>query len=298
LQLERNPGILQTIACSKEGAVPPGNRAVLGARFFFFIAPGEVPMKIRRLIGFLAVLGVVMGFEVASAPAVQDQKPDVEKKAGEEKKQNTAIIPKSFQPKRHEGFLEIAKKGDIDVLLMGDSITDGWRNAGKAVFEKHFVPLKTANFGIGGDKTQGVLWRMENGELEGYTPKLMMLMIGTNNIGGNSPEQIAEGIQAIVTKFRTKFPEAKVLLLAVFPRNVNPESKQRLAVKEINKIIAKFDDGKSVRYLDIGDKFLDKDGTLPKDIMPDALHPNAKGYQIWADAVMPTVYEMLGKKQE
>jgi lysophospholipase L1-like esterase len=252
----------------------------------------------------LAVLGLAMWFDVASAPAVQDQKPGEEKKAGEEKKKNPAVVPAPFGTKQHEQFVALAKKGDIEVLLMGDSITDWWRNRGKAVYEKHFGPLKAANFGIAGDRTQGVLWRMENGELEGYTPKLMMLMIGTNNIGGGrggmgtgtSAEQIAEGIQAIVTKFRTKFPEAKVLLLGVFPRDAQPDSPRRQTIKEINKIIAKFDDGKSVRYLDIGDKFLAKDGTLPKDVMPDALHPNEKGYQIWADAVMPTIHEMLGKK--
>jgi lysophospholipase L1-like esterase len=234
-----------------------------------------------------------------------------EKKAGEaqaqEKKKNTAIIPTPFQPKRHEGFIEIAKKGNIDVLLMGDSITDGWRSpkSGKPVYDKYFEPLKTANFGIGGDRTQGVLWRLENGEMEGYTPKLMMLMIGTNNIGaikkdgtttGNTPEEIAEGIKAIVDKFRGKFPQAKVLLLGVFPRNVDPESAQRKAVNNINKIISKYHDRKYVKYMDIGNKFLDKDGKLPKDVMPDALHPNQKGYEIWAEAVIPTIHEMLGKK--
>jgi lysophospholipase L1-like esterase len=256
-------------------------------------------MTLRNVWIALAVLGIGWLVGAPLAPAGQD------KQAGQDKRPNTAIIPAEFQPKRHEGFLAIAKKGDIDVLFMGDSITDGWRNAGKLVFEKHFVPLKTANFGIGGDKTQGILWRMDHGELEGYTPKLMMLMIGTNNIGGvkkdgtatgNTAEEIAEGIKAIVEKFRGKFPQAKVLLLAVFPRNVSPDSAQRAAVNNINKIIAKFDDGKSVRYLDIGNKFLNKDGTLPKDIMPDALHPNLRGYEIWAEAVLPTVHEMLGKK--
>jgi lysophospholipase L1-like esterase len=262
-------------------------------------------MTLRSIWIGLVFVGMCLLTRVPLAPAGQDKKTDADKQAGQEKRPNTAIIPTPFQPKRHEGFLEVAKKGDIDILFMGDSITDGWRTGGKPVFEKYFVPLKTANFGIGGDKTQGVLWRMDNGELEGYTPKLMMLMIGTNNIGGvkkdgtstgNTPEEIAEGIKAIVDKFRGKFPQAKVLLLAVFPRNVSPDSGQRTAVNNINKIIAKFDDGKNVRYLDIGNKFLAPDGTLPKDIMPDALHPNLRGYEIWADAVLPKIEEMLGKK--
>jgi lysophospholipase L1-like esterase len=265
-------------------------------------------MTLRNIWIGLAIVAIGWLVGAPVAPAGQDKKAGADKQVGQEKRPNTAIIPAEFLPKRHEGFLEVAKKGDIDILFMGDSITDGWRSpkSGKPVFDKYFVPLKTANFGIGGDKTQGVLWRMDHGELEGYTPKLMMLMIGTNNIGGvkkdgtttgNTAQEIAEGIKAIVDKFRGKFPQAKVLLLAVFPRNVSPDSAQRAAVNNINKIIAKFDDGKFVRYLDIGNKFLEKDGTLPKEIMPDALHPNLRGYEIWAEAVVPTINEMLGKKK-
>jgi lysophospholipase L1-like esterase len=271
-----------------------------------FFAKGKI-MKARNFVIALAILFTGLLTGVSFAPAGQDKKAAEEKKTGQDKKGNTAIIPTPFQPQRHEGFVEIAKKGDIDILFMGDSITDGWRSpkSGKPVFDKHFAPLKTANFGIGGDRTQGVLWRMENGELEGYTPKLMMLMIGTNNIGGmkkdgtftgNTPEEIAEGIKAVIDKFRGKFPQAKVLLLGVFPRNVSPDSAQRKSVNNINKIISKYDDGKYVRYMDIGDKFLDKDGKLPADVMPDALHPNLRGYEIWAEAVLPTIHEMLGKK--
>ena len=215
--------------------------------------------------------------------------------------QNTATIPTPFQPARHEAFVEIAKKGDIDCLLMGDSITDWWRRGGQEVYEKNFGSLKCANFGIAGDRTQGVLWRMENGELEGYTPKLMMLMIGTNNLGGgarpgNTPEEIAEGITAVVKKFRDKFPEAKVLLLGVFPRGASPTTPARDQIKQINDIIAKLDDGKIVRYMDIGPKFLEPDGSISKEVMADGLHPTAKGYEIWAAAVMATFLELLGKK--
>jgi lysophospholipase L1-like esterase len=216
--------------------------------------------------------------------------------------QNTAVIPAPFQPQRHEAFVEIAKQGNIDCLLMGDSITDWWRSIGKAVYDTHFGSLKCANFGISGDRTQGVLWRMENGELEGYTPKLMMLMIGTNNLGGgtrpgNTPEEIAEGITAVVTKFRTKFPQARVLLLGVFPRGRTADNPARERIKEINTIIAKLDDGKSVKYMDIGAKFLEPDGSIAVEVMKDALHPTEKGYQIWADAVTATFLELLtGKK--
>ena len=129
--------------------------------------------------------------------------------------QNTALVPAPFAEGRHAEFLERARQGDIDCLLMGDSITDWWRRAGLAVYEENFGSLNCANFGIAADRTQGVLWRFANGELDGYTPRLMMLMIGTNNLRfrgpPNTPEEVSMGIAAVVTRFRAKFPEAKVL---------------------------------------------------------------------------------------
>jgi len=196
--------------------------------------------------------------------------------------------------KRHDGFVAIAKKGGVDLLFLGDSITDGWRGGGKAVWEKNYTSLKAANFGIGGDQTQHVLWRLQNGELDGIKPKLAVLMIGTNNLGGNTDEEIADGIKAIVAELHKQTPETKLLLLGVFPRGMKADDKNRARIKNINSIIAKLDDnGKTVKYLDIGDKFLEADGTLPKSIMPDALHPNGKGYEIWSEAIAPTVTEMM-----
>jgi N-acetylglucosamine-6-sulfatase len=215
--------------------------------------------------------------------------------------QNTAVIPAPFQVPRHEQFVAEAARGGIECLLMGDSITDWWRNRGAEAYARHFSDLKCANFGIAGDRTQGVLWRMENGELNGYTPKAMMLMIGTNNLGGgragnaNTPEQIAEGIKAIVDKFRAKFPEAKVLLLGVFPRGAAPASQFREPIKRINAIIATYDDGRNVKFMDIGEKFLQPDGSISVEVMNDGLHPTLRGYEIWAEAVMPTFRAMVGR---
>jgi len=198
--------------------------------------------------------------------------------------------------KRHEGFLEITKKGDIGVVFLGDSITDGWRGGGKAVWEKSFGPLKPANFGIGGDRTQHVLWRIANGELDGLTPKAAVIMIGTNNLGGNTAEEIAAGITAIVKAVHAKHAATKILLLAVFPRGDDPAKPNvkasREKIKTINDIIAKLDDGKTVRFLDIGPKFLEADGKISKEIMPDYLHLSAKGYGIWADAITPLLSEL------
>jgi lysophospholipase L1-like esterase len=216
-------------------------------------------------------------------------------------KSNPAADPKPRDKgwvKRHEGFVAIAKKGDVDVLFLGDSITDAWRGkAAKPTWDKLFAPLKAANFGIGGDQTQHVLWRITNGELDGITPKVAVLMIGTNNLGGHSAEQIAGGVTAIVKSIQEKSPTTKIMLLAIFPRDAGPDSPRRAKIADINKMIAKLDDGKKVRYLDIGKKFLEADGTLPRTIMPDLLHLSARGYEIWGEAIDPLLHEMLGTKK-
>lgn len=207
---------------------------------------------------------------------------------------NKEMQPDANWMKRHEGFVEIAKKGDVDVLFLGDSITDAWRGkAAQPTWEKFFMPHKPANFGIGGDRTQHVLWRIQNGELDGIKPKVVVLMIGTNNTGDDSAEQIADGVTAIVKTIRQRSPSTKVMLLAVFPRGEQPDNPGRVKIAQINKTISKLDDGKSVRYLDIGGKFLQPDGTLSKDIMPDFLHLSAKGYEIWGEAINPLLNEML-----
>lgn len=202
---------------------------------------------------------------------------------------------------RHEGFVEIAKKGDIDLLLDGDSITDWWvqGDANKAMFDKYFGNFKTANFAIAGDTTQGLLWGLKNGEGQGFQPKAIMLMIGTNNTGGTdnagtaTAEEIAEGVGAVVQEMRTDFPNAKILLLAIFPRGA-PGDSVRGKIARINQIIAKLDDQRHVFYLDIGSQFLDDKGYfLPDAFRPDNLHPAAKGYDIWGAAVKDKLAELM-----
>ena len=195
---------------------------------------------------------------------------------------------------RHEGFVAQAKSGGIDLLFLGDSITDGWRTRGSNVWRKCYEPRHAANFGIGGDRTQHVLWRIRTGELTGIKPKVTVLMIGTNNSKDDQPEPIANAIKLIVQGIRTQCPGTKVLLLAVFPRNKTTDTPEQLATnRKVNEIIAKLDDGKNVRFLDINKVFLGPDGKVPKDIMPDFLHPNEHGYQLWADAMEPTLAQMM-----
>jgi lysophospholipase L1-like esterase len=176
---------------------------------------------------------------------------------------------------------------------VGDSITDGWRNAGQPVWDQHFAPLKPANFGIGGDTTQGVLWRMQNGELDGFKAKLIVLMLGTNNINRNPIDEIVDGDRLIVEEFKKRQPQAKVLLLGIFPRSADPANPYRASIKEINGKLAKLADNKQVFFMDIGERFLAADGALPTDIMPDGLHPNLRGYRIWADAISGRVKELM-----
>jgi lysophospholipase L1-like esterase len=194
---------------------------------------------------------------------------------------------------RHNGFVARAKQGDIDLLLQGDSITDGWNNTGRAVWQKEFPGWMMANFGIGGDTCQNILYRITNGELDGYKAKAIMLMIGTNNTRSYSGEEIAEAVTKIVGIMQEKQPQAKIMLLAIFPRGADANDVQRQKTVVANKILAKLDDGKNVKFLDINDKFLNPDGSL-KGFGRDNLHPNAQGYQIWADAVKAQLTEWLG----
>jgi lysophospholipase L1-like esterase len=196
---------------------------------------------------------------------------------------------------RHLGFVDTASRGNIDLLLHGDSITDWWvqGDANKAMFDKYFGNIKTANFAVAGDTTQGVLWGLKNGEGQRFQPKAIMLMIGTNNSGTSSAPEIAEGVGAVVLEMRKDFPDAKILLLAIFPRST-PGDPVRGKIAEVNSIVSKLDDQRHVFYLDIGAKFLDDRGYfLPDAFRADNLHPQAKGYDIWGAAVKDKLAELM-----
>ncbi|MCX6851719.1 MAG: platelet-activating factor acetylhydrolase IB subunit [Verrucomicrobia bacterium] len=223
---------------------------------------------------------------------------------------NLAIDPKprdSGWMKRHESFNAISKKGEAQLVFLGDSITQGWEGNGKGVWAKTWAPLKAANFGIGGDRTEHVIWRLQNGNFDGIKPKLVVLMIGTNNTGhqgrpaaehggvayASSAEQTAEGVKMILDILGKKLPEAKVLVLGIFPRGATKEDAMRKQNVATNNLISGFADNKSIFYMDIGNTFLQPDGTLPKEIMPDLLHLSAQGYQMWSDAIEGKVKELM-----
>lgn len=188
---------------------------------------------------------------------------------------------------------------DTGLLFIGDSITQGWEGAGaREVWAKYYARRKAVNLGIGGDRTQHVLWRLVNAPLDGVKPKAAVVMIGTNNSNGedNTPGQIVEGVEAIVRKLRERLPQTKILLLGIFPRGEN-FGPQRGKLTQINQVLAKLDDGGNVHFLDIGHHFLNRDGVLPAGIMPDYLHLSAKGYELWAQAIEPKLAELLGEKK-
>ena len=209
--------------------------------------------------------------------------------------------------KRHESFNVVSKKGEAPLVFLGDSITQGWEGKGKAAWEKNWAPLGAANFGIGGDRTEHVLWRLDHGNYDGLKPKLTVLMIGTNNTGHQgraqkelngaiyqcTAAQTAEGVVAIIKKLQKKQPQMKILLLAIFPRGADSADAFRKQNEATNALISKLADGQKVHFMDIGKTFLQPDGTLPREIMPDLLHLNEAGYDKWVEAIKPKVLELL-----
>lgn len=191
----------------------------------------------------------------------------------------------------HESFVKKTKEGKIDLLFVGDSITEQWRE--NAVWKKCFAARNPANFGIGGDLVQNVLWRMANGEVDGISPKVLVLLIGTNNTGNDNPEDIARGIAAVVDLLHKKLPTTKVVLMGILPRGPEPKTPLREKIAAVNEAVKKLADGKKTVYLDLGPALLDKDGKLPGDVSPDSLHLSEKGYQIWAEALEPLLAKMM-----
>lgn len=280
----------------------------------------------RRLLSFGCVLALSLSLPPLSA---QDKAED-----------NPAVRKLNRDIPRHKDFLSRIEqsKGAGDVVFLGDSITHGWEGQQKA-WQEHFGAFNPVNLGIGGDQTGHVLWRITDGkELENLKPKAAVIMIGTNNTGGHTAEQIAGGIKAIVEELKRQKPGIKVLVLGVFPRGngndaertvdqiaeavkpINeelkkekpdvkllnaavrqlgqgrgtiPAAKLNKKIADINAIIAKLDDGKTVFYKDIGKEFLDPSGGLSGDIMPDYLHLSGKGYDLWGKAIKGDVEKML-----
>jgi lysophospholipase L1-like esterase len=204
----------------------------------------------------------------------------------------------------HRQLLKKAKEGRIDVYFVGDSITRRWGTSDPQYadllknWKANFHGWNAANFGWGADTTQNILWRLENGELDGVNPKVIVILAGTNNIGspGDSKptaSDVARGIKAIVDTCRHKAPNATIILTAIFPRNdkagITP------IIEAINQKIADIADGEKIRFVNVNERLADKNGRLIDGVMhADKLHPTVKGYQVWADGLKPHLTEILG----
>ncbi len=210
-----------------------------------------------------------------------------------------SCMEQAWWKRRFEEKQALVKQGGWEIVLIGDSITHGWETVGSNVWNEVFAPYKVLNLGFSADRTEQVLWRMENGELDGYQPKLVFLLIGTNNTGlrpveQENPEDTAAGIQAIIRTIQEKAPGAIIVLHPVFPRDENPKHFRRIRNNQVNQIIKKYADGQSVIFIDFNDKLNNLDGTLTSAIIKkDQLHLQTEGYEIWAESIQPTIKRVL-----
>jgi lysophospholipase L1-like esterase len=242
-----------------------------------------MPQKTPWILGLLPLVFLAFGSGLASIP------------------DNPAVAPEARPGpwlKQHEGYVAIAARGNIDLLFLGDSITALWDKTAPGVWSRHYAPRRAANFGIGGDRTQNLLWRIDHGELDGLKPKVVVLMVGTNNVPLLTEDQVFDGIKAVIDRIQLKLPESKILLLGLTPRGLNRDPKQLTTAPDprihlLNVRLAALESAPKIRYLDIGPALLDNSGQLTQAMQPDFLHLSRKAYQTWADAMEPLLWEMM-----
>ncbi len=239
----------------------------------------------------MACLGLAMLGGCAEPPTVKTL--DIEPRDAR------SVTPRvSRWPKVHEQLLEEIKQQEkVDMVFFGDSITYCWKTPpGQVIWKAFYADRNVLNLGVGGEMTEQVIWRMQNGHADGYKAKLAVLMIGTNNSRRDTGVEIAAGVREILVEWFTHQPQSKMLVLGIFPRGETPADPRRQTCIQANELIAKLHDGRRVFYMDIGEKYLDDEGVLSRKIMPDLLHPESEiGYRIWAEAIEPFVEETLGE---
>ena len=241
-------------------------------------------MKRLFVITFLVLTGMAVALPILTR--AQDPKP-------------AAMVPvpqtESWWTARHEDTLARIREGNIGLVLIGDSITQGWAHEGRHIWDAYYGRRHAVNLGFSGDGTEHVLWRLDHGEIEGIAPKLVVLMIGTNNTGARQdpPEETAAGIHAILSTLRTRLPDTKILLLGVFPRSASADEPLRRINAAINDRLRAYADNQHVFFLDLSPHFLDDQGRLSQDLMPDYVHPSERGYQVWADGMEDVIRKLL-----
>ena len=221
----------------------------------------------------------------------------------------STITPKPRQSEfwlnRFDEINRRIEQGNIDLLFVGDSITHFWEGtiyptnsephgtAGQAVWDEYYSQRNAVNIGIGGDKIEHILWRLDHGNIDGISPKLIVLLAGTNNAEDNTAAEIADGIVAIIDKLQLKLPDSKILLLSIFPRGERPNDLRTILANASETAAARIASRDKVVYMDITANFLNNNGILNPAIMPDALHPSEQGYRIWAESIEPVVSELF-----
>jgi hypothetical protein len=255
--------------------------------------PVLIESRFRRVYCLVVALGLLTGWAVL-ATAADAQQPARHPATSPEPNDRDQLFST-----RHASFNQIAAKGGVDLVFVGDSITWHWEDFGKETWKKYYEPRKAANFGIGWECTENVLWRIEHGNFDGpaFSPKVIVYMIGTNNTQrGYTPAEIADGIAAIVKETTKRLPKTKILVLAILPRGEKADDPLRANNQKVNEQIAKLADNERVFFLDIASAFLNPDGGISKEIMFDYLHPGPKGYEKWAEAMEPTLKKLLDEK--
>ncbi|MDE0861208.1 MAG: GDSL-type esterase/lipase family protein [Akkermansiaceae bacterium] len=260
-------------------------------------------MNIQRQLGIVGVnLTLSLAITVLSSATAHCAEPKAEQATSSPKHQSVIPAPRiaDWWFARQAEKIGLMSKGEFDLLMVGDSITNNFENekVGLKVWQKYFVPLKAINLGFGGDRTEHVLWRLDHLPVLKKAPKAAVLLIGTNNIcwGSDTPKQAAEGVQAIARKLKEIYPEMKVLVLGVLPRRRNLDHPHRKQIIELNSYLPELLKGmKGVSFRDIGPAFLDEKGFLSEEMMPDTTHPSEKGHEVWAKAIAPDLKEVLGE---
>lgn len=241
---------------------------------------------LRYPVMLIAALG--MAVALLGLTQVLDRKP-------------SAAVPtpqtESWWAARHEQALARIRQGEVDLLLIGDSITQGWADEGRRIWDTYYGHRRAVNLGFTGDRTEHVLWRLDHGEIEGIAPKLAVVMIGTNNTDArhDPPGETAAGIRAILTTLRTRLPGTKILVLGIFPRGTSADDPLHRLNLAINDRVRAYTDNQQVFFLDLSRHFLDDRGRLSQDLMPDYLHPNERGYQVWAGAMEDMIKKLMGE---
>ena len=205
-------------------------------------------------------------------------------------------VPENREIPRYQAINARARQGNVDLIFLGDSITQAWETIGIDEWIKRYEPRHAMNAGCSADRTQHMLWRLDHGNIENLTPKLVVLLIGTNNLGHNPPAAISRGIKAIVEKLRTKLPSTKILIMGVFPRGKLADDPLRAQTTAVNAHTGNFDDGDMVHFLDIGDPLLTPDGMLNSELVFDGIHLSSNGYEVWGSAIESKVAELLDEK--